>query len=115
MNVDCRLDEDGGPIVVASLVGLLDADATESVWEAISALLDGQHPSLLVDVGAVELITSAGLGTLVRLHHRVQKLGGRISIFGANRRVRGVIEIVMLTEILNLCETVDEARSRVGG
>jgi len=51
----------------------------------------------------------------VRLHHRVQKLGGKIAIFGVNKRVRSVIEVVMLSEILNLSETLDEARSRVSG
>ena len=100
-------------IIVASLVGNLNEDGTERLWQATSSLLDESHPSLVVDLGRVELLTSAGLGTLVRLHHRVHKLGGRIAMFGASSRVRGVIEVVMLTDILNLRSTIDEARSRV--
>ncbi len=115
MKVNCRLDGANESIVVASVAGSFNADGTDRVWEAASSMLDEQHPSLVVDMSGVELMTSAGLGTLVRLHHRVQKLGGTIAIFGVNKRVRSVIEVVMLTEILNLSETFDEATFRASG
>jgi anti-sigma B factor antagonist/stage II sporulation protein AA (anti-sigma F factor antagonist) len=115
MQIDCRVDPVDSRIVVASLFGHLNEDGTERVWQATSSLLDEGHPSLVVDLGQVDLLTSAGLGTLVRLHHRVHKLGGRIALFGASSRVRDVIDIVMLTDILNLCATMDEARNRVSG
>ena len=113
MTVDCRVDQEAGGIVVASLSGHFDAGGADQVWDAAAALLDEEHPSLLVDMSEVELMTSAGLGALVRLLHRVQKLGGKIAVFGANTRVKDVVEVVMLAEILNLCGTIDEARIRV--
>jgi len=115
MEIDCRLDDVDSRIVVASLIGHLNDDGTDRVWQGTTALLDERHPSLVVNLSRVELLTSAGLGTLVRLHHRVQKLGGQIAVVGAKKRVRGVIEVVMLTEILGLCETMEEARARIVG
>lgn len=113
MEVSCRIDGVDARIVVVSLTGSLNAEGTDRVWAAASSLLGEQHPSLLVDMEGVGLMTSAGLGTLVRLHHRVHKLGGTIALFGVNERVRSVIEVVMLTKILNLSDTLDEARNRV--
>jgi len=63
----------------------------------------------------VDLMASAGVGALVRLFHRVQTLGGQMAVFGANERVHDVIEVVQLSQILNVCDTMDEARARLRG
>ena len=115
MDVRCAVDREIDRAVVAVVVGAFDAVGADRLWERVVSMLDEEMPSLLVDLTGVELITSAGIGALVRLLHRVQKLGGRLVAFGANPRVRQVIDVVMLGEILGMCDTIDEARARLVG
>jgi len=113
MRVSCQTDTEIRTAVVMSPVGNLDASGTNALWEAVTAHLSEATPSLLADLSGVEIMTSAGIGILVRLFHRVQSLGGGMVVFGAGERVRDVIEVVMLTEVFRLCDTLAEARQRL--
>lgn len=113
MQAECRPDGELAGATVVILEGLLDPAGAETLWQAASPRLTATDPSLLVDLSGVNLMTSAGVGVLVRLLHRVESLGGRVALFGAGRRVREVIEVVHLREVLNLCDSIEQARERV--
>ena len=113
MQVDCRPDPEMSTTVIASLTGHFGADGAGRLWDAASPLLSEDSPSLVVDVTGVDLMASAGIGALVRLLHRVQSLGGRMAVIGTNERVGEVIEVVQLSRILNVCDTMGEARERL--
>jgi len=113
MHVSCQTDHEIGTAVVVSPTGNLDASGANTLWDAVTAHLSEATPSLLADLSGVEIMTSAGIGILVRLFHRVQSLGGGLVVFGAGERVREVIEVVMLTDVFQLCDTLAEARQRL--
>jgi len=112
VGVRCGVDSERGA-VVATVTGSLHAQGAKTLWASVGPRVAGDTPSLLVDLTGLELITSAGIGTLVRLLQRVQTQGGRMVVFGTIPRVREIIDVVMLGEILGLCDTVEEARSRL--
>jgi anti-anti-sigma factor len=115
MGVECSRDLAMSEAVVAALDGFFDQAGATLLWETVTPHLAGEVTSLFVDLSGVNLMTSAGVGVLVRLLHRVESLGGRMALFGGNRRVREVIEVVRLHEILNLSDTVEDARRRLRG
>jgi hypothetical protein len=53
------------------------------------------------------------IGTLVRLLVRLRGYGGSIAIFGCSDKICEVFEIVMLREILHVCDNEAEARDRL--
>jgi anti-anti-sigma factor len=112
---NCRSDEALPNTVVATLEGWLDEAGAEMLWEATSPLLDRTTPWLIVDLSRAPLITSAGIGVLVRLQRRVLDLGGDIAVFGAGKRVRELIEVVRLAQVLNLGDSIVHARERLRG
>jgi anti-anti-sigma factor len=113
MHVHCEADREAHGAVVATLSGNLDAQGATHFWEvAVAHLADGS-PSLMVDMSGVELMTSAGVGTLIRLLHRVQSLGGGMVVFGCSDKVRQVIEVVMLAEIFRVSDSIEQARERL--
>jgi anti-anti-sigma factor len=113
MRADCGPDGELANAVVATIEGLFDEAGAETLWQAVAPSLDSATPFLLVDLTGVNRITSAGVGTLVRLLHRVRGLGGGIAVFGAGTRVREVIEAVRLDQILNLAASIGDARERL--
>ena len=113
--VPCAPDAERTDALLAEPSGSLDVAGAARLWEVVSERLDAETPSLLVDLSAVPLVTSAGVGTLVRLLHRVRNLGGSMAVFAASTRIREVLDAVMLTEILRLSQDLEEARARLGG
>jgi anti-sigma B factor antagonist len=113
MELRCQPDGELEGTIVVVLNGSLDVQGAVELWERVTPELDANTPSLLIDLSSVDLITSAGIGALVRLLHRVQSLKGNIALFGPNPRVREVIGVVMLADILRLSDTAEEARQRL--
>jgi anti-anti-sigma factor len=113
MRADCRPDDAMRDAVVVTLDGLFDEAGAVTVWQEVTPSLDSATPFLLVDLAGVNRITSAGVGALVRLLHRVRGLGGGIAVFGAGTRVRQVIEAVRLDQLLNLGTSIGDARERL--
>lgn len=113
MRADCRPDDEMANALVITLQGLFDEVGAATLWQAVTPNLDSTTTCLLVDLSGVSRITSAGVGVLVRLLHRVQGAGGGLAMFGGGTRVREVIEVVRLAEALNLGASIGEARERL--
>jgi anti-sigma B factor antagonist len=113
VRVTCGPDAELGRAVLAAATGHLDVEGATQLWDVISPRLSEVTPSLLLDLSGVDWLTSAGVGSLIRVLTRVQKEGGAMSIFGAASRVQSVLRIVALESILNVRPTAAEARARL--
>lgn len=93
--------------------GHLDAGGADDFWTQVSPLLAESAPYLLVDMGQVDYVSSAGIAVLTRLLIRAQKLDGSLAMFGCNHRVCTIMDVVKIADLLNLRETEEEARARL--
>ena len=115
MSVTCQTDSviRGVTLVVPS--GRLDESGASELWEVVPSHITDATPSLLVDMTAVEFMTSAGIGVLIRVLNRTGTLGGRVALFGCNEKVQRVLSICELETAFNVCDSLNEARSRFDG
>lgn len=90
--------------LVARLEGRFDGGGATVFWESVSQLVDPDHRYVVLDLSGVTILTSAGLGVLVRLHTRLHPLGGGLAIVGASSKIRELVDIVMLGDVLRLCD-----------
>ena len=98
--------EDG---LIVRLSGNLEVNGATQLWEDVSARADEETRNFVFDFDAVPIVTSAGIGTLVRLLVRLRGYGGTVAIFGCSDKIKEVFSIVMLQDILHVCESEDEA------
>ena len=101
----------GGQIV--RLSGNLEINGATQLWENVSARVGEATRFFLFDFSNVHIVTSAGIGTLVRFLVRLRGLGGAVAIFGCSDKICEVFEIVMLKEILHVCDSEEEAREKL--
>jgi anti-anti-sigma factor len=113
MRVICEPDLVLGNALTVQPAGRLDAYGATQFWEAVGERVTEDNPFLLIDMEGVEILSSAGVGTLIRLLTRTQQFHGSLSAYNANSRVRSVLEVVNLTSVVNLKETVEAARERL--
>ena len=113
MRVTCSKDSELAKALHAIPEGMLEAHGASHLWEVISERLGDEHTSLLMDMSKIKLMTSAGVGTLIRLLTRARNLGGAVSVYGCSERNRTILKVVGIEPLVNACETEEEARDRL--
>ncbi len=77
--------------------------------------LEQDCPKIIVDMSRVEFVDSSFLGALVMLLKRAVARHGDLKIFGLQRSVRTLFEMLRLYRIFDIHETEDSARRSFGG
>ena len=113
MLVICEMDSGLRRAHRVELEGILDAVGASAMWEGVSGRVSKDVPALLVNLSGVRFMSSGGIGMLVSLLARVQQAGGGMSICACPSRVRSVLNICGLEQVLNVRETEEEARERL--
>ena len=68
-----------------------------------------QAQAVILDLSAVEVIDSAGLGQLVFLHEAARSRGKMLRITGAGPHVHELLELTKLDSVLEIYPDVDDA------
>ena len=95
--------------LVVHLDGSLNALTADQLWESVSLKIDDGESVFVFDFTRVTMLTSAGIGILVRLYTRLKDREGSLAIFGCSSKIREIFTIVMLDEVLKVCDSEDQA------
>ena len=97
--------------LVIGLAGNLDIYTVEKLWRSLEPLLPGMR-TVVVDLTAIDLIDSAGLGALVSLRNRLGHDGHRLGVaFG---RSAPIFRIAGLSSAFVGAADLDAVLRRVG-
>jgi anti-sigma B factor antagonist len=96
-------------IVAVVLSGILDENSSNYLLGCVEEEILGGRKKLILDCGQVTFISSMGLGTLIRVRSRMQKIGGEVKIASVHGAVAEVMRVVGLNRIFQIYPTVDDA------
>ena len=113
MQVICEQDPESAKATLVRVSGRMDAVGATELWDAASPQVTRDRPSVLVDMSGVDLLSSAGITTLLNLMKTVKPLGGTLCVFGCTPPVRKIFRVVALDGLLNVFDGIEEARQRV--
>ena len=99
--------------ILVRLSGNLEVNGATQLWEEVSARAGELTRFFIFDFSDVPIVTSAGIGNLVRLLVRLRSYGGGVAICGCSDKIREVFSIVMLDQILKVSDSEEEARARL--
>lgn len=112
MHIDA---ETRGRVTLLHLHGAIDAITAASVQEATLQALDAKPAGLVLDLGAVDYLSSAGLRVLLVLLKRAGTDGTALVLTGLTELVREVFEISGFITVFRLAPTVEDAVALAGG
>ena len=69
----------------------------------------------IIDLSSVPYIDSTGLAFVVELHKSLTGRGGQLFLASANPRIREVLQITRISEIVPLFEDVEDAETALRG
>jgi len=113
MQLAYEADSEIDGALVLCLGGALEVNGAAQLWDMASENAGEDARFFLFDLTDVNIVTSAGIGVLVRLLVRLQGFGGAIAIYGCSDKICEVFTIVQLAEILQVCDTEEEARQKL--
>jgi anti-sigma B factor antagonist len=89
--------------VVVEVSGEIDLHTAPTLRAALAAAVDaagGDQPAVVVDLTGVGFIDSTGLGELVAAHKALADKGARLHLAASNERVRRLLSITGVDEVL---------------
>ena len=101
-----RIDQsthDGVTVVAPS--GRIDTTTSGALDDALRQAVDQGARNLLVDLGEVEYISSAGLRVFLILAKRMRDLGGRLVLCGLGQPVRQVFQLAGFLPLFTIATT----------
>jgi len=72
--------------------------------DKIQSLLQQGYRKLILDMGAVSYVDSAGLGQLVQVYATTSHLGGSLKLLNLTKRLK---DLLVLTKLLTVFDTYD--------
>src|SRR5437588_64607 len=85
-----------GVIVAVVLTGKLNEENCHYLFECVEEQVQDGRKKLILDCAQLEYISSMGLGMLVRVHSRKNKLGGDVKLAALQTTVIQIISVVGL-------------------
>jgi anti-sigma B factor antagonist len=105
-------DVDG--LAVVDLVNaevLFDGGAIRELSTQPHHLIEQGHTRLLLNLGGIRLMSGGMLATLVGLHRRVERVQGRLGLFGLDPLLRDMVRICRLERVFDIYADEREALS----
>lgn len=97
------------PISVLTLKGTIETTNASGLEETLSRIVDEQCYRIVVDLGAVTYISSAGWGIFISEIKRIRRNGGDIKLAAMSPEVREVFDLLEFGNILKPFERTSEA------
>ncbi len=109
MSLQCTV-RDAGIVTVVDFSGKITlGEGSALVRKTVRALLEEQKTKLLIDLGDVDYIDSAGIGELVTAFTAVKNRGGELKLLNLTRKVKDLLQITKLYTVFDVHSSETEA------
>ncbi|MGH7839260.1 MAG: STAS domain-containing protein [Candidatus Binataceae bacterium] len=104
-----------GAVCVVAVHGSIDGSTSPQLQQELSAQVGQRSAQLVIDCGALEYTSSAGLRTLLTGMKDSRRLGGDLRLAAVQSGVRKVLELSGFTGILKIYPDVQAAVASYAG
>ena len=95
-------DERIGDTCVVTATGRLDGGASTAFADRVGELIAASRPKLLIDLGGVDFVTSAGLRAVLVLVKKIKAADGSFALCSVQRPVREVLDLTGFADMLTI-------------
>ena len=99
----------GGTLVMTLSGQVRLGEESTQLRNKIKGAIGQGHKNLVLDLGDVSYVDSAGLGTLVSAYTTASNQGGSVKLANLTRRLNEQLSITKLVTVFDVFESVDEA------
>ena len=108
-----RLLKNDEEIYILELSGNLDLYSSNQLKEHVMKLIEKRIKGAIIDLRWVDLINSAGIGSLIFISSTFKNLNYALAITNINARIRKTMDITRLTGYLPIAASLREAVDKI--
>ena len=114
-SIECLEPDDGPPEAVeVRISGFLDAHTVVSFEQTMDELMRRQYAKVLIDLGGLDYISSAGIGALMLLLQQLRRREGEMVILQPSPKVYKILDLLGFTKIFQISQNRQAARRMLG-
>lgn len=98
-----------GEVDIIDLNGRITLGESQKLRDIAGGILEKGSKKILLNLGDVSYIDSAGLGDLVSLHSAASKIGASMKLAGIQKQVQTLLRITNLITVFSTHDTEDAA------
>ena len=102
-----------GPVSVLSVSGYIDAATFPQLVKEADEVLNSGHVNLVLDLGGVDYVSSAGLRVLLMAAKAIKQKNGKLALYGLTETVQEIFEISGFDKILTISAEEADALNHV--
>jgi anti-sigma B factor antagonist len=108
MNIEQKMT---GDVMVITVNGdvTLNQGGDVLLKDKIQSLLQQGHKKLVLDVGGVSYVDSAGLGQLVQIHATTKSNGGALRLANVQKKLKDLLVVTKLVTVFDSYDSEAEA------
>jgi anti-sigma B factor antagonist len=110
--VDLREDT-AGDVLILEVKGRIDSATAPALGERLTALLADPNRRLVLDLGQLEYISSAGFRVLLLAGKRADEGGSRLVLCGVSGKVRQLFDIGGFLDLFGISASREEGIAAV--
>ena len=95
-----RTDE--GDRTILRISGVLDAVTAPNIRRTIDALVAEKRTAIVVELSALRMIDSSGVGVIVSLYKRCKAFGGKVELAGLRDQPLSIFKLLRLDRVFDL-------------
>ena len=112
MQIDERKN---GSVVILDMKGKMTlGDGDELLRKKVASLLEKGEKQIILNLGDVPYIDSAGLGEIVRTYTTVSRQGGNLKLLNLTKRITDLLSITKLLTVFDTFDAENEAVTSFG-
>ena len=100
-----------GDVVIVDVSGKVTLGDGGDVMlrDKMRSLIQQDHKKVLLNLGEVSYVDSAGLGEIVQSYATVTKNGGKLKLLNVTKRIKDLLSITKLLTVFECHDSEDEA------
>ncbi len=99
-------DREVNGITVVSMDGrIVLGEESNALRERVRGMLGAQKTKIILDMGNVTYIDSAGLGTLVATYHSARQQGATMKLVNLGQKFKEVLQVTKLLTVFEVHDT----------
>lgn len=107
--MEFQISELEGISIIAPEGKILGGADAAQLNDIVHKLIQEKKNKFIIDLKAVELVNSSGLGILISNLTNVKNNGGDLRLAQVNDKVRQILQITKLLTVFRLFDTLDDA------
>jgi anti-anti-sigma factor len=108
-----QIDDQNDKVIMRLVGDFNDEDENDRLLETFKKLGKQDKKKVIVDLTQVYYLNSRALGVLLSGNAVLNKINGKLVVFGANDYLENIFSITKLNLTLDICKTYEEAEKEI--